>query len=644
MNIVDIIANTERALFSSPKLTKHLAISEISTFIQKWKRPKNDNMNNEERKAMKELKNMDNIIVVQADKGGKVVVMNKEDYINKIEDKLKDITVYEEVKDPTNTIKKKITELTSRLFKANRISQIIKYELSSIDDLAKIRGQPKLHKQNHPMRIVTCARNTITSPLPRLAFTFVRQLRETIENTVCNSTKFVNDITVVELDKNERFASLDVEDLYTNIPVTRAVDIAIHRIGHSEKFCESNMTKTDLKQLLLLSLNNSYFQFNGRFYRQKQGLPMGNTLSPILADLYMDDYMKKHMTEVNTPMKLWRYVDDIMMITKMTEDDLKNYVRDLNSIKSRIRFTFEYENQGKINFLDTTLTRNNDNKVSVRWFRKETATDRLLNYHSHHHISIKRNIIKNMASRIIQTTKNTTEQQQDLEKLRDMLQKSDYPSHEIDRNIQSVLRSTGIKDEPRKEEEDGDFKYCITMPYVHGIGVLKRKLERLKIKVYFSYPNKIQSACTSSLKPRSKSNVYQINCECGVVYNGETKVGFNRRMAQHSKIIEEDAKSSNSEMVQHHHKTKHKCMFNPKRAFVIDQEIDRRKRRIKEATYSTINNSINHRDEIDSAWLPLLHERTTTMKNIIGIKQRTFDRSNRTNEQDGDSGTEEEEN
>ena len=51
---------------------------------------------------------------------------------------------------------------------------------------------------------------------------------------------------------------------------------------------------------------------------------MGNCLSPLLADLYMDDYIEKHLTDVNQPNKLWRYVDDIFIITR--HDPNPNYL------------------------------------------------------------------------------------------------------------------------------------------------------------------------------------------------------------------------------------------------------------------------------------------------------------------------------
>jgi hypothetical protein len=622
IDVIGTITNTEKSMSLAPSSMKQAAVSEISTFILKWNKRKQDNITKDQRQALKELKNMETIIIVPADKGGKTVIMNRKDYIQKIEDKLNDTNTYEVVKNPTKNVKKKISKLTNKLFQSNRINNTTKYELTSIDDLPTVRGQPKIHKQNSPMRIITCARNTITSPISKFAFSFIKQLRNTISNTISNTSKFLEEIKKIKTDPDERLASLDVEDLFNNIPIMRAVDIAIHRIGNSENFCSSSLTKTDLKRLLLISLNNSFFTFNGKFYRQKKGLPMGNTLSPILADLYMDEYMEKHMKAVNSPSKLYRYVDDILIITKMNENEIKDYIQQLNTIKSRIRFTSEYERSGKINFLDTTLSRKDNDNINIRWFRKDTASDRLLNYNSCHQKSIKDNIINNMTRRIIETTKNPIEQIEDLEKLKEMLLNSEFPQKEINKQIETTLKKLSNNSELEQKEEKEQMEYSICLPYVPGIEVLRRKLKKYKIKLYFSYQNKLQSLCTQTMKPESKSNIYQIPCECGAIYNGETKIGLKQRIKQHERKIKEDDENSNSELVQHFHRKKFQCMFNTEKAFIIGNEINWKKRRIKEAIYSTINNSINRHYEIDKQWTSVIHNVTPIIKNIINKKQQ----------------------
>ena len=129
------------------------------------------------------------------------------------------------------------------------------------------------------MRIITCSRNAITSPLSKFIFSYIKQLRTTINNPITCTSSFINDITEKQIHKDEKFISLDIEDLFTNKPVSRAIEIVIKKIGCSEKFCKFALTETDLRQMLKISLNNSYIQCNKKFYRQKQGLPMGNTIS-----------------------------------------------------------------------------------------------------------------------------------------------------------------------------------------------------------------------------------------------------------------------------------------------------------------------------------------------------------------------------
>ncbi|CAF3361458.1 unnamed protein product [Rotaria sp. Silwood2] len=200
LNIVDIITNIEHALHSVTPIIKQAAIAEINTFVKQWKKTNKINLNYNENKAKKQLKNMKNIIIVYADKGGKIIVMNKADYISKIEEKLDEKDIYEQVNDPTNLIKKKLTTLTNRLFKANRITKNLKNELTSNDDIPRIRGQPKVHEENCPMRLITSTKNTILSPVSKYAFSYIKQLRETIENTTCNTSKFINEIFKVKIE------------------------------------------------------------------------------------------------------------------------------------------------------------------------------------------------------------------------------------------------------------------------------------------------------------------------------------------------------------------------------------------------------------------------------------------------------------
>jgi hypothetical protein len=349
---------------------------------------------------------------------------------------------------------------------------------------------------------------------------------------------------------------------------------------------------------------------------------MGNTLSPLLADLYMDDYIKKHLQEVNQPSKFWRYVDDIMIITPMNEQQLKDYVNKLNDIRSTIRFTCEYEDTNSINFLETSLTKhvvNNQLQVKVRWFRKQTASDRLLHYQSCHGKSIKTNIVKNMTTRIIQTTRDPVEQQEDINKLKIMLINSNYPEKEIEHLIRETYQSINTN---KTKVNNDDTKYTICLPYVPGIEVLKRRLEKLKIKLYFSYPNKLQTYLNHTMKTPSKSIVYQVQCDCNPpkIYNGETKVGLKKRMGEHFQLI--NKLDSKSEMVQHIEQNRFQCLFNTDHAIIVEQEKNWAKRKIKESIYSSINEAVNKCITLSEAWDPILYKAKQQIKRKIQLQRQ----------------------
>ena len=49
------------------------------------------------------------------------------------------------------------------------------------------------------------------------------------------------------------------------------------------------MSCTEFIDVIKFILNNNYFQFNNKFYRQIFGSAMGKPISPILSDIVMDD-------------------------------------------------------------------------------------------------------------------------------------------------------------------------------------------------------------------------------------------------------------------------------------------------------------------------------------------------------------------
>ena len=62
----------------------------------------------------------------------------------------------------------------------------------------------------------------------------------------------------------------------------------------------------------------------------------------------------------------------------------------LTASYSYIRFTMETEQESKIAFLDTSVSREPDGRLTTSVYRKPTHTDQYLVYDSHHPQSVKR--------------------------------------------------------------------------------------------------------------------------------------------------------------------------------------------------------------------------------------------------------------
>ncbi|CAF1178933.1 unnamed protein product [Rotaria magnacalcarata] len=115
-----------------------------------------------------------------------------------------------------------------------------------------------------------------------------------------------------------------------------------------------------------------------------------------------------------------------------------------------------------------------------------------------------------MTTRISEMSQDNIDQQEDLNKLRNMLLKSNYLLKEIEELIKQTCQELNqIKTKSNEENNDtvgqikdknnDDFICRLTLPYVPGMEALKKRLERkLKIKLFFSYPYKLQSQFNQS--------------------------------------------------------------------------------------------------------------------------------------------------
>ena len=129
-------------------------------------------------------------------------------------------------------------------------------------------------------------------------------------------------------------------------------------------------------QLLDLCLNTTYFQFNGKFYRQKHGCAMGSPVSPIVANLYVERVEQKALNSYQgTPPSHWfRYVDDTWVKIKI--QDLHPFTEHINSVDKNIKFTREDVKDNHLPFLDCNVHIDEDRSLQSGLYMKPTHTNR----------------------------------------------------------------------------------------------------------------------------------------------------------------------------------------------------------------------------------------------------------------------------
>ena len=85
-------------------------------------------------------------------------------------------------------------------------------------------------------------------------------------------------------DEGYRYFFFDVTSLFTNVPLNKTINIILHRI-YKENLVKTNMTKSTLKKLIKDS-----FSFDGRIYKQIDGVSMGSSLGPVLANVILTEF------------------------------------------------------------------------------------------------------------------------------------------------------------------------------------------------------------------------------------------------------------------------------------------------------------------------------------------------------------------
>ena len=101
---------------------------------------------------------------------------------------------------------------------------------------------------------------------------------------------------------------------------------------------------------------------------------MGSPISPIVANLFMEDLEAQAIKTSPSPPVLWkRYVDDTFTIIKKQHRNI--FLEHLNSINPSIKYSSEEtRSDGSMPFLDSLITLKEDHSLQTPVYTKHTLS------------------------------------------------------------------------------------------------------------------------------------------------------------------------------------------------------------------------------------------------------------------------------
>jgi hypothetical protein len=498
------------------------------------------NITPSESQALVDLRKNENIMVLAADKGRAMVIMDTEDYNKKMHEHLDD-GPYKKL--DTNPGPKMEKELRKLVRGVEELKHVIPEPPKSgtVQSLYKtphIRGAPKVHKAGVPLRPIVNTRGSALQPLCKYMVTILKPLVNNSSTSITNAEQLIPTLKSIKLGNDARLCSFDVKSLFTSVPRDMVLKALREKLKNDNTLLDRTiLTPDQICTLIDFCMQSTFFQFGNEFYEQNSGLAMGSSLSPILAEIYMQAFEKNVLKKCpKKPILIVRYVDDYLVIfdSELNIDDL---LLTFNSEHQNIELTMEMENEGQIPFLDMLLKRENG-QISITVYRKPTDTHYTTPFDSNHAYNTKFANALGMFRRALRYCTNDTLLNKELNTIFSILKNQNYPIHLINK---ALKRAKNPNPAPAQTEKPST---TMVIPYIKNKSETIRAISKktAKIRTAFSSSTTLAHQLSRSNRPKTtptlKDVIYQVPCkDCNAVYIGQTKRQVQKRFTEHQRAI-----------------------------------------------------------------------------------------------------------
>ena len=464
------------------------------TFRNMKGRKVSSNLTPEEEEAIESLRRNKSIVIFPADKGGAIVIQNRENYIKTATEHLESLDskgkrVYDEIRsDITKDIAIQVNHVIDEAKLQSVVDEDTAEGLKVVNPNAgNIYMLPKIHKdpksRNPPPRPICNSKNTPTEKISQWVDEQLQPLVKELPSYLQDDSDFLRKIN--ELNQQEKLppgtllVTLDIKSLYTNIPTEGGEAACRYFLEKShKKLC---VVSTIMKFISLI-LKFNFFKFGNNFFIQRSGTAMGTKMAPSYANLFMG-YLEKDllMNCLHKPLVWYRYIDDIFLIWTHGQEKLDDFLKLVNENKYGMVFEAGSDSISTISvpFLDVNVVLR-DGRLITDLYVKPTDKFQYLDFKSCHPYHQKANLPHGLALRIRRICSETSDFKHHCENLVSRLRSRGFKMGLIKdaiRKASSITREEALKPTEQTEKED---RVIFSLTYNPRLPNINEKLSDLQ--------------------------------------------------------------------------------------------------------------------------------------------------------------------
>ncbi len=520
---------------------------------------------------LERLRRDPSITILPADKGSKWTIMPTAKYLAEARRQLSNRSHYmETMEDIDEVTKGRLTSLLKQLLATGFISRKEFRALLPPPNYQPRRFYllPKIHKEvwpdpeMPPGRPIVSDVRSVSRPCASFIEHFLAPIAQSAPSYLRDSQHLLALLQDSTLDEQSMFFTMDVANLYTNIPIEEGLQAVSQAFFEHKDRRRPDLT---LLSMLRLLLTHNSFEFNGSSFLQLRGTPMGGAYSGSLANIYMAAWEKKLRSHPLQPRRWVRYIDDVFGIWDHGEQSLQDFHQFLNNIDSNISLDLQC-NQDSIRFLDLELYRSGSS-IGYRIGFKPTDSHSLLPPSSFHPSHVPRGIL---FSQVLRWATKSSSPEDFLATKRLVVpfwRRSGYTRTAIRSAIRRVFTRTGQS----LEAWSPGFFPCVPSCRFCHYGVASRRVEDHLSNNAYAIQHRLCCSDTNI--------IYCITCKsCSKRYVGQTSRPLRRRISEHLNSI----RAKRSTPVSEHFQT---CGLSAFTFFALERVPQEQQRLVKEIAW-----------------------------------------------------------